>query len=206
MGKHRGTSAIGFEQLLGMAKRTAVHVAVFYLFYCGEYGFKSAYPPSDKQLLEKLERCNSETIGLALRPEVFRAAIAITAKACGRGAASPSDLAVADVDVSEAHAGGRTITGLRSPLGPAYIHDRYQPSEIHRYRRDDLLKFPIFDAPPPIPDLASLRNVAVFWAGDEGVLIYRKTDEDRSLPTVDMDYIARWSCLCHAIDWGGTHV
>ncbi len=52
---------------------------------------------------------------------------------------------------------------------------------------------------------ASLRNGAAFWAGGEGVLIYRITDQDKSLPMVDLDYVARWPCLCHAVGPGGTH-
>ncbi len=157
-------------------------------------------------MFEELELvCKQEAIGNALRPGVVRAAITIAAKACGRDAVSPIDLEAVDVDVSLEQVGGRTIAGVNYPPGPAYIYDRYQQEEIHRYRRNELLNYPMFDAPSIVPDFGALRNGAVFWAGDEAVLIYRKNDQAKSLPTVDMDYIARWPCLCHAVGAGGTH-
>ncbi len=103
------------------------YVAFFSQFYKGDQGFDNAPAPSDRELLQRLEDLwENNYLGPALKPNVFRAAIAICAKACGRDAVTPTDLIAVDCDVSFAkhgsgaaarcgaieEAGGCTSTGL----------------------------------------------------------------------------------------------
>ncbi len=182
-------------------------MAILAQFYYGETGFDSAYPPSDNQLLERLELLwETEDLGPALRPEVFRAAIAITAKGRGRDAVSPIDAAALqpENDVSTAATQARTRAGGRSATSAGAEHT--DPGLIDGFDRDEILTREIFAAAPVLPDLQSIRSkTAIFWAGDEGVLVYRRQKGKRSIPTVDMEYVAHWPFLAHSIMRGASH-
>ncbi len=98
----------------------------------------SAYPPSDNQLPERLEHLwSTENSCPALRPEVFRAAIAITAKGCGRDAVSPIDAAALqpENDVSTAATQARSRAGGR----PATSAGAEQPNLVDGFDRDAIL-------------------------------------------------------------------
>ncbi len=113
-------------------------------------------PPSDRALLEKLEQLQSEhTIGIGLRPEVFRAAIALAARDCGHDCAFPIDKAALDF-VFEA-------SSSRMAAGGGEEEPQIDSSEL--FVPD------VFGPPPEMPNLRQLRGTVLFWGGDEASMI-----------------------------------
>ncbi len=135
----------------GWRNALRAYVACLYQFYKGETGFDTMlFPPSDKDLLEKLEQLFSEhSIGNAIRPEVFRAAIAVTARDCGREGAYPMDRAALDCDLPREQSGRMAAdrSGCMAAVG-------LDSSEL--YGPD------VFGAPPTMPNLRQLRGTVLF--------------------------------------------
>ncbi len=148
------------------------------------------YPPSDKDLLQKLGQLyNEHAIGNGIRPEVFRAAIAVAARDCGREGAYPIDRTALECAFPERS--GRVAAGLSGRMAAADSSELYGPD--------------VFGAPPAMPNLRQLRGTVLFWGGDEASLIYRRRKGCKAQPTVDMEYVAPWPFLRAVIHHGASH-
>ena len=55
---------------------------------------------------------------------------------------------------------------------------------------------------PPIAHAERLRSRLIFWAGDSGLLSYR--EKSASQPTIDLEWVARWSNICTSIEAGAS--
>ncbi len=192
--KEQGLSIRNENRYWGWRNALRAYVACLYQFYKGETGFDTMiYPPSDKDMLEKLEQLfNEHSIGNGIRPEVFRAAIAVTARDCGRDGAYPIDRAALDC-VLPRERSGRMAADLSGRMAAAGLDS----SEL--YGPD------VFGAPPSMPNLRQLRGTVLFWGGDEASLIYRRQKGRKAQPTVDMEYIAPWPLLRTVIHHGASH-
>ncbi|MCP4193981.1 MAG: hypothetical protein GY768_25510, partial [Planctomycetaceae bacterium] len=185
-------------------------VALGAQFCDGEVGCESAYPPSDRVLLEQLEELwRKYHLGYALKPEVYRAAIAITAKEARSDPVFPEDRFAVECDVSYAKHGHLSATQRALGRTATNIEDAWPVSEVTEmvggFKRDELLELDPFAAPPTLPLHDQLRSTVLFWGGDETSMIYRKTKGKRSEPTVDMEYVARWPFLRTSIGHSFSH-
>ncbi len=173
----------------GWRNALRTYVSCLYQFFKGESGFDMMmYPPSDRAPFEKLKLLqNNYNMGLGIRAEVFRAAIALAARDCSQESAYPIDQSALEYILP--------TTGGRMAAGGG--EEELDSSEL--FGPD------VFGPPPKMPNLKQLRGTVLFWGGDEASMIYRRQKGRKVQPTVDMDYVCPWPFLRPMIFLGASH-